>query len=256
MANMKRMTQALLLILCPALAANAQSNPGGGASPWVPSGSDIYYSPNPNTIKVGAVSYSNENGGPSSNCGNYVQNQCNGKTSCTYTGTDATCGLTSPPGQKNYLFVNYTCGGNSYSKQIEAGVAAKIACPGVGNVGVGTEAPEAKLDVKGEVKFGNSSSSCELTNEAEQRYNSNSRVMEYCDGKAWTAYAIASSLKDLQSQVDALKTQVDTLKTQMSQANADLRNLLPAPCKALGMYTMVDPRNQQLIPFVLCVNPT
>jgi hypothetical protein len=257
MMKMKKKTLTLLPMLCAAFAANAQSNSGTGSSTWVVSGSDIYYSPNPDTIKVGAVSYSDENGGPSSTCGNYVQNQCNGKTSCAYTGSDATCGFTSPQGQKNYLFVNYTCGGISYSKQIEAGVAAKIACPGVGNVGIGTETPEVKLDVKGEVKFGNSSSSCNLTNEAQQRYNSNSHVMEYCDGKTWTAYLTDASLKNLQSQVDALKAQIETLNAQIKLANSIINNIgsrMP-PCKATGMISITDTAYPNGVPVVLCVGP-
>ncbi|WP_374078694.1 beta strand repeat-containing protein [Bdellovibrio bacteriovorus] len=54
-----------------------------------------------------------------------------------------------------------------------------------GNVGVGTTTPTAKLDVAGEVKFGNTSSVCNTANEGQQRYNSTSKQMEFCNGTTW-----------------------------------------------------------------------
>jgi len=56
-----------------------------------------------------------------------------------------------------------------------------------GNVGVGTVAPDAKLHVAGDIKIGNSSATCNATTEGSQRYNSTSKVMEFCNGTAWTA---------------------------------------------------------------------
>lgn len=58
--------------------------------------------------------------------------------------------------------------------------------PASGSVGIGTSSPVAKLDVAGEVKFGNSSSTCNTINEGQQRYNSTSKVMEFCNGTLWT----------------------------------------------------------------------
>jgi hypothetical protein len=55
----------------------------------------------------------------------------------------------------------------------------------LGNVGVGTLNPSAKLDVDGEVKFGNTSSTCDGSTEGQQRYNSTSKKMEFCNGTAW-----------------------------------------------------------------------
>lgn len=54
-----------------------------------------------------------------------------------------------------------------------------------GSVGIGTTNPASKLDVQGEVKFGNTSSACNPTNEGQQRYNSTSKRMEFCNGTIW-----------------------------------------------------------------------
>jgi hypothetical protein len=54
-----------------------------------------------------------------------------------------------------------------------------------GKVGIGTTTPVAKLDVAGEIKLGNTASTCNGTNEGQQRYNSSSKNMEFCNGTAW-----------------------------------------------------------------------
>lgn len=67
-----------------------------------------------------------------------------------------------------------------------------------GNVGVGTSNPMAKLEVSGEIKIGNTNSLCNASNEGQQRYNSTSKIMEFCNGSAWTPFG-GSSLLDCQT---------------------------------------------------------
>lgn len=57
-----------------------------------------------------------------------------------------------------------------------------------GEVGIGTTNPAAKLDVAGEVKFGNTGSTCNSSTEGQQRYNSTSKKMEYCNGTQWVEF--------------------------------------------------------------------
>ncbi len=57
-----------------------------------------------------------------------------------------------------------------------------------GNVGIGTTSPAAKLDVSGEIKIGNTSSTCDSAREGQQRYNSTSKLMEFCNATSWIPY--------------------------------------------------------------------
>ena len=52
-----------------------------------------------------------------------------------------------------------------------------------GNVGIGTENPKAKLDIKGEVKVGETGLNCNSSSAGTMRYHDNK--MEYCDGSEW-----------------------------------------------------------------------
>jgi hypothetical protein len=57
-----------------------------------------------------------------------------------------------------------------------------------GNVGIGTTGPAVKLDVSGEIKVGNSGIACSGTTEGSQRYNSTTKLMEFCNGTSWTTF--------------------------------------------------------------------
>lgn len=58
-----------------------------------------------------------------------------------------------------------------------------------GNVGIGIADPSAKLDVAGEIKFGNTNSPCNAANEGQQRYNASTKQMEFCNGTMWISGA-------------------------------------------------------------------
>lgn len=53
-------------------------------------------------------------------------------------------------------------------------------------VGIGTLAPEATLDVAGEVRVGNSSIACTASNTGAMRYDIISSRMQFCNGEATT----------------------------------------------------------------------
>jgi len=53
-----------------------------------------------------------------------------------------------------------------------------------GNLGIGTQTPQAKLDVAGEAKIGNTGLACNATSAGAMRYNA--AAMEYCNGTSWT----------------------------------------------------------------------
>ena len=55
-----------------------------------------------------------------------------------------------------------------------------------GKVGIGTENPQATLDVNGEVKIGDTGVSCSSTNEGALQYDNGNHVMDYCNRNAWT----------------------------------------------------------------------
>jgi hypothetical protein len=56
-----------------------------------------------------------------------------------------------------------------------------------GFVGIGTNAPQARLHVNGTIALGNSTPphSCGAPQEGQQRYNSNLKTMEFCNGLNW-----------------------------------------------------------------------
>jgi len=52
-------------------------------------------------------------------------------------------------------------------------------------VGVGTYIPQAKLDVKGDIRVGGTTVSCSTANEGAIRYESSSKKFQGCDGSNW-----------------------------------------------------------------------
>ena len=56
-----------------------------------------------------------------------------------------------------------------------------------GNVGIGTDSPKAKLEINGDVKFGNTGAGCSGATEGQQHYNYTTHTMEYCNGTTWVA---------------------------------------------------------------------
>jgi len=54
-----------------------------------------------------------------------------------------------------------------------------------GNVGIGITNPQAKLDIAGEIKIGNTGLSCDSSNEGALRYNSITNKIEYCNRNSW-----------------------------------------------------------------------
>jgi hypothetical protein len=88
--------------------------------------------------------------------------------------------------------------------------------PGTGG-GVGTvSTPDTALDVRGEIKVGNTGLACSGTTEGAQQYNSTSHIMDYCNGTVWTALATQASGPNAFSFTD--QTGVTTSTTISSNA--------------------------------------
>lgn len=117
---------------------------------------------------------------------------------CDLQGSNASGGI--------YLYKNVTNSGNDDSPYLFANTGRKLffgtngnpATPFMliditGNVGIGTTTPAAKLDVSGEVHVGNTTASCDTSNEGAIRYNTSTKFMEFCNGTAWTAFALSSA---------------------------------------------------------------
>jgi len=56
-----------------------------------------------------------------------------------------------------------------------------------GSVGIGTNNPQVKLDVNGEIKISNSGLACNSNVDGSLKYNSIDKAMEYCDGTSWVS---------------------------------------------------------------------
>ena len=94
-----------------------------------------------------------------------------------------------------------------------------------GNIGVGVSSPNAKLDVNGEVKFGNSGSACGSSIEGQQRYNYTSHNMEYCNGTDWVSFV--SNYRSLSTYHACGSTNIctATCPTGMKAVGGDCSNI-------------------------------
>ncbi len=96
-----------------------------------------------------------------------------------------------------------------------------------GKVGIGSAAPKTLLDVAGEIKFGNTGLACDSNAAGAVRYNSVSKVMEFCDGSAWKLFSGGTTppppppaaKTKVQCSVDGSAT--DTSTTACSQPTCD-----------------------------------
>lgn len=61
-----------------------------------------------------------------------------------------------------------------------------------GNIGINNVSPKTMLDVSGDVKIGQDDTVCRSTTAGAIRYNSTDKVIEYCNGSAWSAIGGAS----------------------------------------------------------------
>ena len=58
---------------------------------------------------------------------------------------------------------------------------------------IGTTTPAAKLEVAGGIKIG-TATTCTSTEEGTLRYNSMSKIMEFCDGTGWASMGSTNSI--------------------------------------------------------------
>ncbi len=68
---------------------------------------------------------------------------------------------------------------------LETANTARMTIASDGNVGIGVTNPQAKLDVAGEIKVGNSAAACDASKEGQLRYNASAKYMEFCNGSTW-----------------------------------------------------------------------
>jgi type II secretory pathway pseudopilin PulG len=118
-----------------------------------------------------------------------LQIESDGSESATYTGV----GLrnTASGGRWWELLVSNTATGwapaNSGAITLYDRTAAahRVMISPLGNVGIGSNSPQAKLDVAGEIKLRAATAPCSSTMEGAIQYNSGIKTFEGCDGVSW-----------------------------------------------------------------------
>lgn len=96
--------------------------------------------------------------------------------------------------------------------------------------GIGTTTPAATLDVNGEIKVGNTSLSCSATTEGAMRYNSSTKVHEFCNGTGWGT--IVTNACDNDPTVLSFTTQNDLATSTLTESNIVLVTDMDAGCLA------------------------
>ena len=113
------------------------------------------------------------------------------------------------------------------------------------NVGIGTNNPQAKLDVRGGIKIGQTSL-CNSNTEGTIRYNNSVQVMEFCDGTNWTLLGEEPSPK-LAGGLSSYTEQdcLDNGGEVVAAGSINLCNYIPGTgghdCTSLNCYTVYHP---------------
>lgn len=97
-------------------------------------------------------------------------------TACSPTGAFSIAGGPEAAG-KAYMMV---CASGTWTRIVETSAT--------GFVGIMRATPTAPLDVGGEMRLGNSGSTCTAALAGTEHYNASAKAIEFCNGSAWTAY--------------------------------------------------------------------
>lgn len=81
------------------------------------------------------------------------------------------------------LWMCEATGGGGGGSSLWTASGTDISNSNAGNVGVGTAAPQSKLDVAGDVRIGNTAAACTAAKAGAMRYSAG--AMQFCDGAVW-----------------------------------------------------------------------